>query len=58
MVPLSDQEIRLLIQCIDWTRQTLFLKKHNDFAYKVKESAALGYKLDCVALDYWTLREG
>lgn len=57
LVPLTDDEIKLLTQCIDWTRQTLFLRKDADFPHKVKESAELGYKLDCIAIDYWTIRE-
>lgn len=52
-VTLTHDEIQLLIDCIDWTRQTLFMRKPNDFPIRLRESASLGYKLDCLLIDYW-----
>ena len=50
-VSLTYNEMRLLIDCIDWTRQTLYARKPNDFPIRLRESASLGYKLDCTLID-------
>lgn len=50
-IELTHDEIRLLIDAIDWTRQTLYMRKPNDFPIRLRESASIGYKLDCTLID-------
>ena len=50
-VELTYDEIRLLIDAIDWTRQTLYMRNPNDFPIRLRESANIGYKLDCTLID-------
>lgn len=55
LVSMTEDEMRTVLHCIEWTKQTLFDKKKNDFPIMRKEAMDVGYRIDCMLIDHWAV---
>ncbi len=51
-VPMTEDEINLVLKSLHWTVTTLFEKKGNDFPISLREARELGYRLETMLIEY------
>ncbi len=52
LVPLTEDDLNLILKSLEWTVKTLFEKKGNDFPISLREARELGYRLETMMIEY------